>query len=61
MSMDDDIQFGYLDMKEFLDQRTMTILFDIYPAIGHLNASFALADKLLKEKHRVVYCVEAEY
>ena len=39
----------------------MTILFDIYPAIGHLNASFALADKLLKEKHRVVYCVEAEY
>lgn len=39
----------------------MTILFDIYPSIGHLNASFALADKLLKEKHRVVYCVEAEH
>lgn len=40
----------------------MTILFDIYPAIGHLNASFALANKWREKQHRVVYCaVEAEH
>ncbi|WP_455635819.1 hypothetical protein [Parabacteroides sp.] len=40
----------------------MTLLFDIYPAIGHLNASFALANKWRKKQHRVVYCVvEAEH
>ena len=38
----------------------MTILFDIYPAFSHLNASFALANKWLEKQHRVVYCaVEA--
>lgn len=35
----------------------MTILFDIYPAIGHLNASFALSDQLREKQHRVVYSV----
>ncbi|WP_085536916.1 glycosyltransferase [Massilibacteroides vaginae] len=39
----------------------MTILFDIYPAIGHLNASFALVTKSLKEQHRIVYCAEKEH
>jgi len=40
----------------------MTVLFDIYPAIGHLNASFTLANKWLEKQHRVVYCVvEAEH
>ena len=40
----------------------MTILFDIYPAFSHLNASFALANKWLEKQHRVVYCVvEAEH
>ena len=38
----------------------MTLLFDIYPAIGHLNASFALANQWRERQHRVVYCaVEA--
>lgn len=35
----------------------MTILFDIYPAIGHLNASFSLANSWREKQHRVVYCV----
>lgn len=35
----------------------MTILFDIYPASGHLFASFALANKWLDQQHRIVYCV----
>jgi len=39
----------------------MTILFDIYPAIGHFNASFVLANELLSRQHRIVYCVEPEY
>ncbi len=40
----------------------MTLLFDIYPAIGHLNASFALANKWREKQRRVVYCaVESEY
>lgn len=40
----------------------MTLLFDIYPAIGHLNASFALANQWRERQHRVVYCaVEAEH
>ena len=40
----------------------MTLLFDIYPAIGHLNASFALANQWREREHRVVYCsVEAEH
>lgn len=40
----------------------MTLLFDIYPAIGHLNASFALANKWREKQHRVVYCaVESEH
>ena len=38
----------------------MTILFDIFPAVGHFNASFALANKLLQERHRIVYCADAE-
>ena len=29
----------------------MTILFDIYPAIGHLNASFTLANKWLRKTY----------
>lgn len=37
----------------------MTILFDIYPETGHLNASFALANKLQSEQHQIIYCVEA--
>ena len=38
----------------------MTLLFDIYPAIGHLNASFSLANQWRERQHRVVYCaVEA--
>lgn len=40
----------------------MTILFDIYPAISHLNASFTLANKLHEEQHQIVYCVvESEH
>lgn len=40
----------------------MTILLDIYPAVSHLNASFELANTLLKEQHRIVYCVvESEH
>lgn len=35
----------------------MTILFDIYPAIGHLNASFSLANSWREKQQRVVYCV----
>lgn len=40
----------------------MTILLDIYPVVSHLNASFELANTLLKEQHRIVYCVvESEH
>ena len=39
----------------------MTILFDIYPAVGHFNASFVFANELLSRQHRIVYCVEPEY
>lgn len=39
----------------------MTILFDIYSAVSHLKASFVVANKLVMEQHRVVYCVEYEY
>lgn len=39
----------------------MTILFDIFPAISHLNASFTLANQLQSEQHRIVYCVEPGY
>ena len=34
----------------------MTILFDIFPATGHYNASFAIAAGLKSAGHRVVYC-----
>ncbi len=36
----------------------MTILFDIFPATGHYNASFAIADRLQSAGHRIIYCGE---
>lgn len=39
----------------------MTILFDIFPAIGHYNACFQIANNLRNAEHRVVFCVERGY
>ena len=38
-----------------------TILFDIFPASGHYNASFAIAEKLKLAGHNVVFCVNKEF
>jgi len=39
----------------------LTILFDIFPATGHYNATFKLAKLLSKRGHRIVYIGPAEF
>jgi hypothetical protein len=36
----------------------MTILFDVFPATGHLNASFPIASRLKSAGNKIVYCGE---
>ena len=39
----------------------MTILFDIFPAAGHYNSCFVIADKLKSAGHRVLFCVGKDF